>query len=113
MMGNRLGESSLLTHAFAVACYPPVRCITQLHPFERLPSQPGGLGLTHPVQHQAVEDKLPSGDSAGKGIELCAVADVQKEFSRVAWGKVQNGNVSARWLNQTCHEVQQRRLAGT
>ena len=84
MMGNRLGQSSLLPHAFAVARNSPPRCIAKLYPFERLASEPGGLRLAHPVEHEAIEDKLPPGNSAGKGVELSAVADGAKELNRVA-----------------------------
>src|ERR1700761_3074655 len=113
MVGNRLGQSGLLPHAFAVARNSPARCIAKLYPFERFVSEPGGLVLTHPVEHEVVEDKLPPGDSTGKGVELRAVADGAKELKGVAWGKPHHRNVSARWLNQPRHQVHQRCLPGS
>src|ERR1700742_1566329 len=111
-MCNRLRESDLLTHAFAVACNLSSCSVSKPDTFKSFCRQAHGIHLVHAMQHEAIEDKLPPIEPARTEVELRAIADVSKEFRYVAGRQSQDRNVSARGLNQTCHEIHEGCLAG-
>ena len=97
MMRDGLGEADLLAHAFAVAGDLADGGVAELHALESFLRELERVGSLMPWSMQAVDEEFPSGEAAGKGIELGAVADLAEEFGGIAGREAEDGDCAA-WM---------------
>src|SRR5215208_2148974 len=100
MMRNRLCQTDLLSHAFAIASDVAMCCRTQVDSGKSLRGHRRSLVGIDAVQSQTFVHKIPSCHAAREVVELGAVTDVAKEGICLRWRETENTHTTTGRLYQ-------------
>src|SRR6266852_8625895 len=110
-MRDCLRQTDALPHALAVGRDFSIRSVKQTNAFQSGSRQRQSFLLFITVDQQKRADEFPSRQPARKRIKLRAVTQLFEELLRTIGRNIENRDAAARWLEQTGHQVHQRRLA--